>query len=32
MSKHVREKRGKLCISSTLSSQRGITHTKIEAK
>ena len=25
MSKHVREKSGKLCISSILSSQRGIT-------
>ena len=32
MSKHVREKCGKLCISSILSSQRGITPTKIEAK
>ena len=32
MSKHVGEKCGKLCISSILSSQRGITPTKIEAK
>ena len=29
MSKHVREKCGKLCISSILSSERGITPTKI---
>ena len=32
MSKHVREKCGKLCISSILSSQRGITPTKIGSK
>ena len=31
MSKHVREKCGKLCISSILSSKRGITPTKIDA-
>ena len=30
MSKHVREKSGKLCISSILSSKRGITPTKID--
>ena len=30
MSKHVREKCGKLCISSILSSKRGITPTKID--
>ena len=32
MSKHVREKSGKLCISYILSSQRGITPSKIDAK
>ena len=31
MSKHVREKCGKLCISSILNSKRGITPTKIDA-
>ena len=31
MSKHVREKWGKLCISSILSSKRGITPTKLDA-
>ena len=31
MSKHVKEKCGKLCISSILSSKRGITPTKIDA-
>ena len=31
MSKHVREKCGKLCISSILSSKRGITPTKLDA-
>ena len=30
MSKHVREKCGKLCISSILSSKRGITPTKFD--
>ena len=30
MSKHVREKCGKLCISSILSSKRGITPTKLD--
>ena len=31
MSKHVREKCGKLCISNILSSKRGITPTKFDA-
>ena len=31
MSKYVGEKSGKLCISSILSSERGITPTKIDA-
>ena len=32
MSQHVGEKSGKLCISYILSSQRGITPSKIDAK